>query len=109
MRRREPSWSHRRSRPAGRSNSEATASGGRTGYCRIVGSSRHRRSSRHCESALNHSMASNGASHASQRSSGFAESGCAAMPNPPSLATSSTTSRASPPSGYGGGDIPSAA
>ena len=42
-----------------------------------------------------------GASQSLQRSSGLGESGCAAMPNPPSRRTSSTTSRASPASGYG--------
>ena len=34
-----------------------------------------------------------------------ANPGCAAMPNPPSRRTSSTTSRGSPPSGYGAGGM----
>ena len=59
-------------------------------------------------------MASNGALHSFHRSSGFGESGCATMPKPPRRLTSSTTSRASPPRGYGArrhvdGDVVSAA
>ena len=59
-------------------------------------------------SGLIHSTASNGDSHAFQRSSGFGESGCATIPNPPSRRTSSTTSRASPARGYGEAGMSSA-
>ena len=54
------------------------------------------------------SMASNGAVQSRHCSSGFGESGCTAIPNPPSRRTSSTTSRGSPPSGYGARAMPTA-
>ncbi len=94
-----PSRSHISRLADGRSRRVARAPAGRHRYASTARDSRSRPSLRHSLSALSHSRPSTGTAQSVQASSARGEYGCAATPKPPSLATSSATASASPPSG----------
>ena len=89
--------------------SAVSVSGGRNQYVNAARASCAEPESRHAESRFSHSSPSTGTCQSRHWASDLGESPCAATPNPPSRATSSTTSRASPASGYGASPMPTVA